>query len=614
MGLLDEERQVATTALIDSGCTISCINANFVKKSMMTTQRLPQAIKARNADGSPNSHGDMTDYVKVRMRIGKHSEEVNLTVVNLGKEDMFLGHDWLVLHNPEINWEKGKVAFTRCPDECQKQVTPEIPLKEQVLQSLDFDNKAVRAFATKSTMLANEAGKVKVTLPTQYQEYNDVFAKESFDALPERRSWDHAIDIEPGSNTNINAKVYPLNPEEQKELDAFLQENLSSGRIRPSKSPLASPFFFVKKKDGRLRPVQDYRKLNKITVKNQYPLPLIPELLNKLQGATVFSKFDIRWGYNNVRIKEGDEWKAAFRTNRGLYKPLVMFFGLTNSPATFQAMMDDIFRDLILNQQIVVYMDDILIFLRTLQEHQSVVREVLQRLRKNKLFLKLDKSTFETEETDFLGVIVGKGRSQMDQIKTKAIDEWSTPKNLRELRSFVQFCNFYQHFIPNFATITKCFNTLTEKNQLWNWQAEHERSFQALKDAVQQDVTLKFPIENAQYCLEADASNLAVGAVLHQIIEGKPRPLGFFSKTLNQAERNYQIYDKELLAILMALKHWRHLLMGAPKFEIWSDHKNLTYYRKPRDLTRRQARWHQLLQEYNFTVMKRYTYFPFLSP
>jgi hypothetical protein len=164
-------------------------------------------------------------------------------------------------------------------------------------------------------------------VPSQYRDYDEVFLKESFDSLPEHRLWDHAIEIIPDAKIP-NRKLYPLSIEEQAQLDAFLEENLSSGRIRPSKSPIAAPFFFVKKKDSSLRLVQDYRALNAATVKNRYPLPLIDDLVNKLQGARYFTKLDVRWGYNNVRIKEGDEWKAAFRTNRGMFEPLVMFFVL----------------------------------------------------------------------------------------------------------------------------------------------------------------------------------------------------------------------------------------------------------------------------------------------
>ena len=164
-----------------------------------------------------------------------------------------------------------------------------------------------------------------------------------------------------------------MNLDEQKALDEFLEENLKSGQICPSNSPMASPFFFVKKKDGALRPVQDYRKLNEMMIKNCYPLPLIQELIDKLKSSKVFSKMDIRWGYNNIWIKEGDEWKAAFRTNKGLFEPTVMFFGLTNSLATFQAFMNHILQDLINAGHIIVYMDDILVFTDTIEDHESIV-------------------------------------------------------------------------------------------------------------------------------------------------------------------------------------------------------------------------------------------------
>jgi hypothetical protein len=195
------------------------------------------------------------------------------------------------------------------------------------------------------------------TGPDRYvKDFSPVFTKSTFDELPPRRSWDHAIELK-GDTKPLTSKVYPLSKSEQVALDDFVTEHLASGRIRPSKSPFAAPFFFVKKKDGALRPVQDYRRLNDMTIKNCYPLPLVSELMDKLKNSRYFTKIDIRWGFNNVRIKEGDEHKAAFITNRGLFEPLVMFFGLTNSPATFQAMMNDIFRDLISAGHVIVYMD-----------------------------------------------------------------------------------------------------------------------------------------------------------------------------------------------------------------------------------------------------------------
>ncbi len=269
---------------------------------------------------------------------------------------------------------------------------------------------------------ANEGKEAKTfeeMVPEWCRDFADLFEKKNFDKLPEPRTWDHAIELTPNANANLDCKVYPLNRNEQAELDKFLDENLSSGRIRPSKSPMASPFFFVKKKDGKLRTVQDYRKLNEMTIKNRYPLPLISELMDKLRGAKYFSKLDVWWGYNNVRIKSGDEWKAAFRTNRGLFEPTVMFFGLTNSPATFQWMMNDIFKDLIASGRVTVYLDDILIMSKTKAEHWRITHEVLKILRKNKLSLKAEKCEFETLETEYLGVIISEGSIRMDPVQNR---------------------------------------------------------------------------------------------------------------------------------------------------------------------------------------------------
>jgi len=233
----------------------------------------------------------------------------------------------------------------------------------------------LRAASTTSQKLAEgarrstEARREPFTPPDCVREFESVFAKEDFDILPKHRQWNHAIKLIPGSEPK-SSKVYPLSPVEQKELDAFLEENLRTRRIRPSKSPMAALVFFIKKKNGSLRLVQDYRALNSMTVKNKYPFPLISELVSQLRGARYFTKLDVHWGFNNVRIKPGDEWKAAFQTNRGLFEPLVMFFGMTNSPATFQTMMNDIFRNLIAEGIVVVYLDDILIFTKTKEEHE----------------------------------------------------------------------------------------------------------------------------------------------------------------------------------------------------------------------------------------------------
>jgi len=218
-----------------------------------------------------------------------------------------------------------------------------------------------------------------------------------------------------------SSKVYPLSPLEQEELDAFLKENLCTRRIQPSKSPIAALMFFIKKKDGSLQLVQDYHALNVMTVKNRYPLPLISELISQLRGAKYFTKLDIWWGFNNVYIKLGDEWKVAFRTNHSLFEPLMMFFGMTNSPATFQTMMNDIFRTLIAKGIIVVYLDDILIFTRTEEEYKRAIQRVLEVLAEHKLFLCLEKCEFHQKEIKYLGLIISENKVAIDPVKVAGV-------------------------------------------------------------------------------------------------------------------------------------------------------------------------------------------------
>src|SRR3979490_3575358 len=377
-----------------------------------------------------------------------------------------------------------------------------------------------------------------------------------------------------------------MSPNEQRELDAFLEENLKSHRIHPSKSPMAAPVFFIKKKDSGLHFVQDYRKLNDITIKNAYPLPLIPDIINKVAAAKAkhFTKLDVCWGYNNVRIKEGDERKAAFQTNWGLYEPLVMFFGLTNSPVTFQMMMNEIFHELINKGCISTYIDNIMIYLTDLEEHRSTVKRVLALLQEHDLYLKPEKCEFEKEKVEYLGLVVSEGKVEMDPVKVEGVSRWPVPKTKNELQQFLGFVNFYRRFIQGFANIAKPLHELTG-NKAWNWGPEQLKSFQALKAAVTAAPILAFPTDEDLFRVEADSSDFASGAILLQMQEGIWKPVAYMSKVLNDVERNYDIHNKEMLAIMQALTEWRHYLQGMRQpFEIWTDHKNLEYFMMARKL------------------------------
>jgi hypothetical protein len=313
-----------------------------------------------------------------------------------------------------------------------------------------------------------------------------------------------------------------------------------------------APFFFIKKKDSSLRPVQDYQALNTATVKNRYPLPLIDNLVNNFQGARYFTKLDVRWGYNNVRIKEGDKWKAAFRTNRGMFKLLVMFFRLTNSPATFQTMMNDIFADLIAEGHVVIYLDDILIFTKTLEEHRRIVCRVLEKLRSHKLYLKPEKCEFEKESIEYLGLIISHNHVAMDPAKVTGVLEWLVPANLKEVQSFVGFLNFYHRFIEGFAKVAKPLHNLMKKGTPFKFGKEELAAFVKLNELITSTPILLLPNLTQPFWVKADSSDFATGGVLSQLSldDGKWHLVAFLSKSLSAVECNYEIHDKEMLAII----------------------------------------------------------------
>jgi RNase H-like domain found in reverse transcriptase/Reverse transcriptase (RNA-dependent DNA polymerase)/Integrase zinc binding domain/Chromo (CHRromatin Organisation MOdifier) domain len=626
---LDTRAEHEANALLDSGCEGSCIDIKYVRRLGLNTTKLARPIPVLNADGQPNSDGPITELISLEVRIGSHKERVDFGVTNLGKGEIFLGHDWLNLHNPSIDWREGIVEFNRCPfsclshvnsrytdfdfedDEDDEEEVPILPPLEEGERLFMVDPTPavnIRASTNKAMELAIKANEKKPKkpwnelVPEYLHEYEEVFTKHDFEELPPSRPWDHAIELLPGAEQRLDCKIYPLSDDEQEQLDKFIEEHLRTGRIRPSKSPMASPFFFSKKKDGALRPIQDYRRLNDITVKNRYPLPLITELIDTLQNAKYFTKLDVRWGYNNVRIKEGDEFKAAFRTNRGLFEPLVMFFGLTNSPATFQNMMNDIFHVEVSQGHVLIYLDDILIFDKDLDAHHQHVREVLERLREHKLYLKPEKCEFDVLEVEYLGVIVSEGKVRMDPVKVEGITDWPAPQCKRDVQSFLGFCNFYRRFIHHYAGIARPLNILTG-NTPFNWTSECQEAFEKLKMAITTAPILIIPNNHDKLRLECDASEYALGAVLSQHQDGKWKPAGFISKAFNPTQRNYEVYDRELLAIMTALHEFRkHLMTAKQIFEVWTDHANLQYFKKPQKLNRRQARWLTELQEFHFTL------------
>ena len=355
-------------------------------------------------------------------------------VTSLGNEDLILGYPWLTTFEPQFNWTNGVIDTSYLPIvirslDWQKlrirptiAATPEDDTPMSTIQRIYIAEELAQEsniWANISTELAQKVGQYtqKVEIPEHYRQFTRVFDEEASHHLPQHQPWDHTIDLKKDALASLNCKVYPLTAEEKKALRKWLDEELRKGYITQSKSPYASPFFFIKKKDGKLRPVQDYRKLNEHTIRDTYPLPLIPDLIQQIEDTWVFTKFDVRWGYNNIRIKDGDQWKAAFKTCFGTFQPEVMYFGMSNSPPTFQTFMNMILAAIqnkhqSLGTEILDYMDDILIASKgntTIHDHRAAVRDVLQVLQDYDLFLKPEKCVWESPRVDYLGLILEKG-------------------------------------------------------------------------------------------------------------------------------------------------------------------------------------------------------------
>ncbi|ESK81074.1 pro-pol protein, partial [Moniliophthora roreri MCA 2997] len=602
----NEIGKVGTNALLDSGAGGLFMSPEKASKLGLEQTQLPHRIKVFNVDGTPNKTAWITKSVTATYAIGTKRLMDTFLISGLGSEEVILGLPWLRKYNPKVDWNSGQTTF---PEKRYIKIpciagVLDYESPEELIHRVD-----IRAKLSTSQRLQHDADDAHLTTTTMIPEYLSPYQGQFEDKQAERfpisRSYDHAIELKP-EFTPRDCKVYSLTALEQAELDGFLAENLRKGYIWKSKSPMASPFFFVGKKEkGKLRPTQDYRRLNHGTVKNAYPLPLVSDLIDRLNGATVFSKLDLRNGYNNVRIKDGDQWKAAFKTNRGLFEPTVMFFGLMNSLATFQAFMDDVLQDFMAEGWCLVYMDDILIYSQNMEQHRERTIRLLQRLKEQDLYLKPHKCKFDVDEINFLGLVIKPGQIAMDPTKLSGISEWPAPRTVTGVCSFTGFTNFYRKFIGNYSAIAKPLYDLTKKGVPFEWTADCDRAFNTLKQCFQQEPVLRLPDPARAFVVETDALKWATGGVLRQEgPDGELHPCGYISHAFDATERNYEIYDRELFAIVRALQTWRHYLMEGPHpVTILCDHKNLTYFRTAQKLNRRQARWSLILSMFDLRLV-----------
>ena len=561
-------------ALINSGADGTFIDKKFVLKWKIALAPLDKNITP-NVNGTKNKSELITHCTWLNLKIGKQNVSTRFLITNLRKKEIILELPWLQEHNLQIDWLQGTMnietiqpvtifgkvmrrtielswMFTSSLKPTLKEIfdnyehlptNPPLSDDDEILRSIyDNDDEEtdiwhVWSYLKKDDVIEEEQDRVwvrvkmsisqglthnegtkgtKTELPKEYKEYKTVFEKKASEHFSLKKPWDHTISLKPNFVPK-DCKVYPMSPREQEKLDEFINKNLCKKYIRPSKSPQASPFFFVAKKDSRkLRPYQDYWRLNDWMIKNTYPRPRIGNLLDKLKGAKYYTKFDLGWGYNNIRMKEEDKWKAAFKTNKGLFEPMVMFFGLCNSPSTFQNMMNDIFKEEINEAWLLISMDNILIFTNDHSKMEEYTNRVLWKLYDNDLFFNLDKCVFDITEVEYLDLIIRKDEIAIKPMKLAGIADWPAPTTVKQVQSFLGFANFYRRFIRKFADISLPLTTSTKKDLTWNWTTECQEAFDTLKKKFQEAPVLLMPDNKKLFIPETDASKWTSEGVLWQ--------------------------------------------------------------------------------------------------
>ena len=506
----------------------------MLRQGIVVSQRVIKTAPKLGYAQPERYTGMLTHYVDLSIRMGKREETMRFLITSLGNEDLILRYLWLTTFKPQFNWTNGVIDTAYLPvvirslDWKTLKIHPTIAtttnedVPVSTIQRIYITEELTQesnAWANISTELAQKAGQYtqRVEIPEHYHQFARVFDEEASHRLPQHQPWDHMINLKRDALVSLNCKIYPLTATEKQALRKWLDEELKKGYITKSKSPYASPFFFIQKKDGKLQPVQDYQKLNEHTVRDTYPLPLIPDLIQQIEDAWVFTKFNIQWGYNNIRIKEGDQWKAAFKTCFRTFQPEVMYFGMSNSPPTFQTFMNMILaaaqdKHRSLGTEILDYMDDILIATKgnaTIEDHRTTVRDVLQVLQDYNLFLKPEKCVWESPRVDYLGLILEKGVTRMDPAKIASVRDWLIPTTIKQVRSFLGFCNFYRAFIRGFSHLAKPLNNLTKKDTPWTWGGDQQKVFDALRERITAEPVLIQPDLTKQFEIEVDSLGFA---------------------------------------------------------------------------------------------------------
>lgn len=622
--------------LMDTGATRNFVHQHLV--SQLKIPMLPTTItSATLADGSES---EIQGRVRLHIKVGTFTGAVDAFVLpNLTcAADIILGDAFLIQHDASMRPSKGVVLLKRRgntrfrhtlraeaisppvdPNDLVRSISPEyfariclnytaakVPVE---LITIRQANKLIKRGANHvlcsikpslSAIATSEhaSGSMHASVMDKIlHDYADIFAPLPAE-LPDHREAGHTIPLMPDARP-IARPMIRLTPYELEECKKMIADLLAKGWIQPSKSPWAAPILFVPKPDGGLRLVLDYRALNKVTVRDRYPLPRIEDLIDKLSGSAIYSSIDLQAGYYQIRITEEDVPKTAFITPLGHFEYRVLCMGLTNAPATFQRVMNRIFAREINDGFLVVYLDDLLIFSKDAATHEQHLRQVMQVMRENKLYAKQSKCEFNKAEVSFLGHVVGAYGVRKDPSKIKTIIDWPIPKTKEELRSFLGLANYFRKFILGYASIAARLNDLL-KDHLPNhiapyWTDEHTKCFKMIQQLIAEDIILSYPDFQKEFELVTDASLLGSGGVLMQ--DG--RPIAFCSHKFTPAESRYTTYEQEFLATLHALREWRCYLEGS-RIRLVTDHHPLTFSQTSTPLSRRQARWLEYLERFDY--------------
>jgi hypothetical protein len=605
------------TLLLDSGASSEFIDPAFARRCGLELQKSNREIKLADGTVSPAAGRVETECLLAAATGQPIPFTATFTATPLEGYDAILGMTWLEKHNPQIGWANRSITLHHAgapprlvkPLEYVNESAPTGPARIATIgmQALRKAHRRGQIEELFAVLVREKDGK---TVPVSREdsaaeallnEYADVFPDDLPPVLPPKRGVEHRIELKPDARPPQCRPLRHQSPKDLAVFDEYIRKGIEAGHIRVSNSPYGAMALIVRKKDGTPRVVVDYRALNELTVKNKYPLPLMDEMFDRVHGAKFFTKIDLRTGFHQIRLAEVDIEKTAFRTRYGSFEYLVMPMGLCNAPSTFMQLMNETFRDM-LDKSVLVFLDDILVFSRTKEEHIAHVREVLTRLRVNKLFAKRSKCEFFRDEVEFLGHRIGAKGLSVSPDKIDAVKAWPRPKDLGEVRSFLGLAGFYRRFVKDYSKGALPLTELTKEKVPFAWGAAQQAAFDALKTALCAAPVLLVPDPSKPYTLNCDACDFAIGATLQQDHGHGLQPVAYRSKKLSAAERNYDTREKEFMALVDACSHWRHYLHGDQPFTLLSDHDSLKYHKTMPHLSGRLARWVEKMAEFDYRI------------